>query len=58
MAWICYYIGLSHALVAVAACAYIRWGDTRASGIHDKHEPMPRCCVAARVRRSTAAKGQ
>ena len=57
MAWIRYYIRLSYALVAVMALAFARWGDTRAPSIHGVKSVLP-CCVAARVRRSTAATGE
>lgn len=58
MAWIRYYIRLSHALVAVLALAYAGWVDTRAAGIHGIRKPTLSCCMAARVRRSTAATGE
>lgn len=58
MAWIRYYIRLSHALVAVLAWAYAGCGDTRAPGIHGTSKSALPCCMAARARRSTAATGQ
>lgn len=58
MAWIRYYIRLSHALVAVAACTYAGWGDTRTLGIHGIIKSVLPFCMAARVRRCTAATGE
>ena len=58
MAWICYYIRLSYALVAVLARAFAGWDDTRASGIHGEYGQAPGCCIASRVRRCTAATGE
>lgn len=58
MAWIRYYIRLSHALVAVLALAYAGWVDTRTPGIHGIIPATLRCCMASRVRRCTAATGE
>ena len=58
MAWIRYYIRLSHALVAVLALAYAGWADTRAAGIHGRRKSALSCCMEARVRRNTAATGE
>ena len=57
MAWIRYYIRLSHALAAVTALAFAGWGDTREPSIHGVKSVLP-CCMAARVRRCTAATGE
>lgn len=58
MAWIRYYIRLSHALVAVAA-RILPDGVTPAHAAKSGTRKSARsCCVAARVRRSTAATGE
>ena len=57
MAWIRYYRRLSHALVAVMMQFFVEWDNTRVSEIHDMYKAVLSCCMAARVRRSTAATG-
>lgn len=58
MTWISYYIRRSLAFEAVTTCIYARWGDTRTPGIHDVMTGSLHCCMASRVRRSTAATGE
>lgn len=59
MAWIRYYKRCAYALVAaLVRVTIVRWDETPTSDIHGACDPFMPCCMASRVRRSTAATGE